>query len=165
MIMYACMSCELSYWGKPAPPGTEEENDYLSSKRWFLNRVSSLITCMHVNVRNEYRMLIERGERSYFVFKIQHDRRKRPGSDFRVSRAKRTSTVLNTCNEHYFCTLVGSGLWNRAVITDLLDDSLSMNTRLPAQFMVQRRFFQDDDLYDFMIMKIHAFGMYRNEIV
>lgn len=98
VIMYACMSCELSDWGKPAPPGTEEENDYLSPKRWFLNRVSSLITCMYVNVHNinDYRMLIERGERSYVVFKIQHDRRKRPGSDFRVSRAKRTSTVEHT---------------------------------------------------------------------
>lgn len=42
---------------------------------------------MNVNVRNEYRpMLIERGERSDVVFKIQHDRKKRPGSDFRASR-------------------------------------------------------------------------------
>lgn len=33
VIMHACMSCELSDWGKPAPPGTEEENDYLLTEK------------------------------------------------------------------------------------------------------------------------------------
>lgn len=97
VVMHACMTCEMSDCSNtPARPasGTKEENDYLSPKRWLLNSVSSLITCMYPDVRNEYRILIQRGERKLMqlriVFKIQHDRRKRPGlsasaSDFRAS--------------------------------------------------------------------------------